>query len=101
MANRRKSSGSTSPDQWVADVEAEMASFASSNSSILGTTERVLAAFFEIGCFLSLVEDYEHQSITVGIENLTTEGSFRYLTTPSGNPSNFSYVVLERGSSRW
>lgn len=30
-------------------------------------------------------------------ENLTSDGEFRYLTSPSGNPNNFSFVVASLG----
>lgn len=92
----------TSPqDAWVQDVEKSMTDFVTHNGPAVGTIERELAAYFEIGCFLSLVKDYEDQAITVVLENLSKEKSFRYLTTPNGNPKNFSYVRLIHGEESW
>jgi hypothetical protein len=53
----------------------------------------VAAAAFEIGCFHAVVNLYG-KSCRIATENLRT-GSYRYLTTPNGNPANFSYVKLE------
>lgn len=101
MTSLGESSDSGSDDVWIRDVEKAMDAFANEHSAVLGSTERVLAAYFEIGCFLSLVEDYEQQSVSLALVNLTKDKAFRYLTTPSGNPDNFSYVRLSLGSETW
>ena len=36
---------------------------------------------------------YKKQGYVLTLENLK-DNEYRYLTTPSGNPSNFSYVTL-------
>ncbi|MFC5460167.1 hypothetical protein [Massilia niabensis] len=71
-----------------------MNSFAAEHQLILGKTERELSASFEIGCLHALLNLYKNRKYTVTPENLK-ENSYRYLTTPSGNPTNFSYVTLK------
>lgn len=79
---------------WLKSVEAEAESFAARYGSIYRKSERELAASFEIGCFLAVVHFYE-KNCGLSLENLTEERQYRYLTTPSGNPANFSYVRIE------
>ena len=40
----------------------------------------------------ALVRDYENNGYTLTPKNLTQDGEYRYLTSPSGNPSNFSWI---------
>src|SRR5207245_1664062 len=56
-------------------------------------TKRQVSAAFEIGCFHALTEFYD-SSCTVSPQNLTTANEYRYLTSPNGNPKNFSYISL-------
>lgn len=81
-------------NNWVRRVERLMHSFANQYSSVYSKKEREISASFEIGCFISLVNFYENRRYTVTIENLKNN-EFKYLTTPSGNPENFSFVKLE------
>lgn len=85
-------------DPWLADVDKRMRRFASQHAKAFAKTKREQSGFFEIGCFIALVEDYSKQGFTVRANNLAADGSFRYLTSPNGNPDNFSYVTMDRGS---
>jgi hypothetical protein len=80
-------------DPWVRKVESACERFAAMHSLIYNKTEREISASFEIGCFHSLVEFYERTCV-VTPENLTKDNEYRYLTTPSGNPANFSHVKI-------
>jgi len=80
-------------DAWVRKVEGACEKFAAKYSLIYNKTEREVSASFEIGCFHSLVEFYE-RTCAVTPENLTKDKEYRYLTTPSGNPANFSHVKI-------
>lgn len=84
---------STSADPWVHDVEKSIAAFAAKYAKHYAFRDRELAGAFEIGCFLALIADYERQDLTVVPRNLEAN-EFRYLTTPNGNPSKFSFVEL-------
>ena len=74
-----------------------MQGFARRYGSRYSKTKRELYAFFEIGCFLSLVNLYENRGCIITLQNLLKSGEYRYLTTPNGNPANFSYISLETG----
>jgi hypothetical protein len=91
---------SSSTDPWVADVEKSMAEFAAKHGVAYQFSDRQLAAAFEIGCFLLLAKDYENQKLVVSVQNLI-EQQFRYLTTPSGNPRNFSYLKILVGKATY
>lgn len=80
-------------DAWVAAVEAKMKAFASRHRLVFQQTARQVSASFEIGCFHALSEFYA-RAFTVTPENLTSGGEYRYLTSPSGNPHNFSFLKL-------
>jgi hypothetical protein len=73
-----------------------MEQFASKYAVVYSKTEREIAAHFEIGCLLSLVEFYETCGFKGVVENLAEDESYRYLTTPNGNPANFSYIVMTK-----
>ena len=70
-----------------------MESFAAQHRLVLGATERQVSAAFEIACFHALLRFYKKQGYTLKLENLKAN-EYRYLTTPSGNPANFSYVTV-------
>jgi hypothetical protein len=74
-------------------VEQKVKFFASKHSANYKKTKRELSAYFEIGCFHLLLEFYEQAGYNLSVENLIDE-KYRYLTTPNGNPSNFSYVCM-------
>lgn len=79
---------------WVASAKKLIADFANVHGLVLGVTERQISAAFEIACLHSLLRFYEKQGYTLSLKNLRGQ-EYRYLTTPSGNPANFSYVALE------
>jgi hypothetical protein len=83
-------------NNWVKRVFSKMEAFAIRYSHVYSKTEKELHALFEIGCFLSLVRHYERFGCYGKIINLKSDG-FKYLTTPSGNPENFSYVLFSFG----
>jgi len=77
-------------DEWVADIEKAIEDFAKKYSLTYEKKERELSASFEIGCLHALTDFYEKNS-KLTLKNLV-DGKYRYLTTPNGNPNNFSYV---------
>lgn len=83
-----------SDEKWAGEVLAAMENFAERYSLIYSKKKRELEAYFEIGCFLALVRFYEDSGCSAVAENLADEGEYRYLTTPAGNPANFSFVML-------
>lgn len=80
-------------DHWLARVEASVERFAHEFKTTYAKTDRQLSAMFEIGCFHLLVDFYA-ASYQVTPEQLDRNGDFSYLTTPAGNPANFSFVAL-------
>jgi len=78
---------------WVATAKKLMANFAAKHKLALSATERQLSAAFEIGCLHALLRHYKRQKYELKLENLRAN-EYRYLTTPSGNPSNFSFITL-------
>jgi hypothetical protein len=72
-----------------------MQQFASDYSSAYSKTDREISAHFEIGCLLALIEFYETAGFTGRVMNMTKDGSYRYLTTPNGNPANFSFMLMK------
>ena len=76
---------------WLASVAKAAERFAKNNESLLTWTDKQLAAAFEVGCFHALLGFYENQGYSIDAKNLK-DGVYRYLTSPSGNPSNFSYA---------
>lgn len=89
----------TSSEKWLQDAEMAVRRFAKQFGTVYRKTKRQVYASFEIGCFLSLVEFYKSGGFTVSLENLSTTErgpEFKYLTTPSGNPHNFSFVKVLR-----
>lgn len=78
---------------WLKRVEELSSDFAKKHSLILQVTERQLSASFEVGCLHAVVKYYESQKYVAKPASLV-DGAYRYLTTPSGNPENFSFVAL-------
>lgn len=78
---------------WEASVVKACEAFAKKYGHVLKASERQLSASFEIGCFHAVLEFYKICGYTYTPANLVA-GEYKYLTTPSGNPENFSYVVL-------
>ena len=79
---------------WEDQVLKAMQTFAAKFGVVYSKKEREIAAHFEIGCLLTLVEFYENSGFEGSVRNPDEkDGSFKYLTTPSGNPHNFSYMT--------
>lgn len=95
MARRKRD------DAWVVDVEARIEKFARDHRRAYSKKKREQSAIFEIGCFLALVDDYKKNGFSLTDHNLDKDGAFRYLTSPSGNPSNFSHIELERDGEKF
>ena len=81
----------TQDQKWLSSVQAEIKKFSRLFGIVYRSTKRERSASFEIGCFHMLLNNYSGIMDLVP-NNLTKENEFRYLTTPSGNPSNFSWV---------
>ena len=86
-----------SNDDWVKDVERQIADFASQFGTTYSVTERQQSAAFEIGCLLRVIDDYQEQNAIISVQNLGEDGGFRYLTSPSGKPANFSWLRVQAG----
>jgi hypothetical protein len=80
--------------KWLKSALKLASDFATEHSLTLATTDRQLSASFEIGCLHALVNFYKDQGYSADPTDLNEEGEFRYLTTPSGNPDNYSYILL-------
>lgn len=81
------------PPDWLGKAAALVQAFSTQHKLVLGVSERALSASFEIGCLHALLRLYEKHKFQIVPSNLV-KGSFRYLTTPSGNPLNFSFVEV-------
>lgn len=88
-------------DNWLANVEKMVDDFSKKHSHTYSKKKRELSASFEIGCFHCLLNYYEMMGFDLFIEGLTNEKEFKYLTSPSGNPDNFSFVVAKLGNSEY
>lgn len=73
------------------EAESLAKAFARDHKHVIEWTDRQLSAAFEIGSLHALLRFYESQGYALEPRNLVGE-VYRYLTTPSGNPENFSYV---------
>lgn len=82
------------PDAWIAQVESSMKDFAANHDLVFTQSARQVAASFEIGCLHALTEFYARGGYDVHPINLSPQGEYLYLTTPSGNPENFSHISL-------
>ncbi|MBD5805238.1 hypothetical protein AZOA_46880 [Azoarcus sp. Aa7] len=85
-----------SSDLWIDEVEKAIESFAKKYQMTYARKERELSASFEIGCLHALTDFYE-KSCSLQPRNLK-DGTYRYLTTPNGNPDNFSHVEATVGN---
>jgi len=81
---------------WEELVFEYMRDFARRYNTVYAKKERVLSAYFEIGCFLALVKFYEAIGFSGEIKKPDANNSYKYLTTPSGNPENFSYMLMSK-----
>ncbi len=83
----------TTDEQWLKSAVQMVKNFAKQHKTAYNKKDREISAYFEIGCFHALLNFYENEGYTLSIKNLIN-GEYRYLTTPSGNPANFSYVSV-------
>lgn len=81
------------PPKWLHTASDLMNQFSEKHKLILTKTERQLSASFEIGCLHALLKLYEKRGYNATPKNLNGN-TYKYLTTPSGNPENFSYVEI-------
>ena len=81
-------------DAWLDTVKNAVETFARRHRLAVSSTKRVVSASFEIGCFHAVIEFYR-KSCSVLPQNLNSAGEFRYLTSPNGDPRNFSFVLLK------
>lgn len=93
QSSTKKPKESKPTADWLASVEDASTKFSQKYKVLLQWSDRQLSAAFEIGCFHALLGFYERQAYALSAENLQ-DGKFRYLTTPSGNPKNFSFVKM-------
>jgi hypothetical protein len=91
------SAAATQAPSWLAEANRLADAFAKKHGHMLGLSERHLSAAFEVGSLHALLRYYESQKYVLEPANLTASGEYRYLTSPNGNPENFSYVRA-RGS---
>lgn len=89
-----------SANAWVAKAERLLKAFAARHGITIGPSERQLSAAFEVGCLHSLLRFYKKEGYAITPINLI-HNEYRYLTTPSGNPANFSFVSLHGRDGRF
>jgi hypothetical protein len=77
---------------WLATAEALAKAFSDTHSVVMRLTDRQLSAAFEIGTLHALLKFYASQGYVLTPQNLIEGSEYRYLTSPSGNPANFSFV---------
>lgn len=88
-------------NKWKRRAESLIKKFEREYSSTYVKQERKYFALFEIGCFLTLLDAYRKNGFLIKTKNLNDDGNYRYLTTPSGNPDNFSYILLSKNSVKY
>jgi hypothetical protein len=82
---------------WENQVIEAIRKFASDYSIVYAKKDRELSAHFEIGCFLSLIQFYERLNFVGSVMNPDQgNGSYNYLTSPTGNPDNFSFMKMTK-----
>jgi hypothetical protein len=82
---------------WIQTVEQLADIFEKKYGSAVRITNSTLFASFEVGCLLVLEKHYRGKGFTINPRNLNqADNSYRHLTSPNGNPANFSYLLLER-----
>lgn len=87
----------SSSTAWIKEAAKLAKKFASDQRILLSKTDRQLSAAFEVGSLHALLRFYKTQGYELTPTNLTRDGEYKYLTSPSGNPANYSYV-LAKGS---
>jgi len=84
---------SSKNNEWIKGEEKKEKEFEKKHSGTYNKKKRELSASFEIGCFHALLNYYQGVGYSISVENLVN-GEYRYLTTPNGNPDNFSHISL-------
>lgn len=88
-------------DSWIKDIELDVEKFATEHRVVLGTFSKLPSALFEIGALHLIARFYAGRRGTkVTPENLQEDG-YKYLTTPSGNPKNFSYIKVQHAGGNF
>ena len=77
---------------WLKTAETLAKKFAKDHRLLLARTERQLSASFEIGTLHALLRFYAGQGYLLTPKNLTPDNEYKYLTSPAGNPLNYSYI---------
>jgi hypothetical protein len=54
-----------------------------------------------VGCLHAVLRFYEKQGYMLALKNLTEDGEYRYLTSPAGNPNNYSFVLAKGPDGRF
>ena len=54
------------------------------------------SGLFEIGCLMLVERYYRLKGFSVEVKGLKN-GNYKFLTSPNGNPNNFSYIILKKG----
>lgn len=88
-----------SDDSWVNSIERRIQRFCQDHALAYRKTERELSASFEIGCLHLLTNDYSKRG-TLELQKLSGD-AFQYLTTPAGNPNNFSWIKVTIGNQEF
>lgn len=87
-------------EEWTDRAIVLIKRFEKQYSTAYVRKEREYYALFEIGCYLSLIDIYRKKHFSIKAINLI-EGTFRYLTTPNGNPDNFSYIEISKKQKKY
>lgn len=87
-------------DEWTKRASTLIQQFERRYSKAYVRKEREYYALFEIGCFLSLINLYKKKKFTIVAKDLI-DGVFRYLTTPNGDPANFSFIEINKGNKKY
>jgi hypothetical protein len=88
-------------DTWIEKAEKLVTAFEAKHGLTYRCTKREVYASFEIGCLVALLAFYHGSGFATEIRGLQKDDGggpdyFRYHTTPSGNPDNFSWVSLTK-----
>lgn len=85
---------------WTQMVMKACRNFAARHQHVYSVSKKAASGLFELGCFHALIDYYRANDFNVTVCNLK-KGEFKYLTTPAGNPSNFSFVEVEKDDQKF
>lgn len=77
---RRRQKSKDDDTAWVAGVGRAVAGFLEKHAKNLSFSEERLCALFEVGCFLTVVADYEQKGFKSEAHNLQLGTEFRFST---------------------